>query len=64
MLEVRSPWNLEIIKKISDFYFSPLQQSASLFLPKKIFSPSENEIKKILEEEKIFSNPKKFLEEI
>jgi primosomal protein N' (replication factor Y) len=56
--------NLELIFKISKYYFSPLQQSASLFLPKKIFSPSENEIKKFLDEEKIFSNPEKILEKI
>lgn len=55
---------LELIFKISKYYFSPLQQSASLFIPSKIFSPSENDVKKILNEEKIFSNPEKFLKNI
>lgn len=55
---------LDLIFKISKYYFAPLQQSTSLFLPKKIFSPSENEVKKILEDEKIFSNPEKILNEI
>jgi hypothetical protein len=45
---------LKLIFKISKYYFSNLQQSASLFLPKKIFSPSENELKNFLNEEKIF----------
>lgn len=55
---------LKIIFKISKYYFSNLQQSASLFLPKKIFSPTENELKNFLNEEKNFLEWEKILEKI
>ena len=54
---------LELIFKINKFYFSNLQQTSSLFLPKKIFSPTENEVKNFLKEEKFFLNPEKILDE-
>ena len=50
---------LELIFKINKYYFSNLQSSASLFLPKKIFSPSEKDVEKILNTKEIFSFDKK-----